>query len=279
MTALGMKQRKRLGSLGVNALAWALTLIMLAPLVLILLNSFKDSRAAAQMNLALPANIQWSNYEVVIRKGKLGTTFLNSLLYSTGSVLLCTVLSAMASYVMSRNNRKLHRFLYLFIVLGIAMPVNFVTLMKVMQLTRLMDTRTGVVLLYTAIQTPFNVFLIHSFVGKIPRDIDEAALIDGASVTRLFFTVILPLMKPVLVTVMVLTFLNTWNEFVIPLYVLGNSNKWPMTLAVYNFFGMFFKDWNLVCADIVLTCAPVVLVYLLGQRYIVTGMTAGAVKG
>ena len=154
-----------------------------------------------------------------------------------------------------------------------------ITLMKVMQATRLMNNRLGVVLLYTAIQTPFNVFLIHSFVGKIPRDIDEAALIDGASPARLFFAVILPLMKPVLVTVMVLTFLNTWNEFVIPLYVLGNSSKWPMTLAVYNFFGMYFKDWNLVCADIVLTCAPVIIVYLIGQKYIVTGMTAGAVKG
>ena len=274
-----MKRSKAINTIGVNVLAWVLTLIMLAPLVLILLNSFKTSRAASEMNLALPQGIQWENFDIVIQKGKLGITFLNSLLYSAGSVLLCTLFSSMASYVLSRNRRKLHRFLYMFIVLGIAMPMNFVTLMKVMQATRLMNNRLGVVLLYTAIQTPFNVFLIHSFVGKIPRDIDEAALIDGASPARLFFAVILPLMKPVLVTVMVLTFLNTWNEFVIPLYVLGNSSKWPMTLAVYNFFGMYFKDWNLVCADIVLTCAPVIIVYLIGQKYIVTGMTAGAVKG
>ena len=274
-----MKRSKAINTIGVNVLAWVLTLIMLAPLVLILLNSFKTSRAASEMNLALPQGIQWENFDIVIQKGKLGITFLNSLLYSAGSVLLCTLFSSMASYVLSRNRRKLHRFLYMFIVLGIAMPLNFVTLMKVMQATRLMNNRLGVVLLYTAIQTPFNVFLIHSFVSKIPRDIDEAALIDGASPARLFFAVILPLMKPVLVTVMVLTFLNTWNEFVIPLYVLGNSSKWPMTLAVYNFFGMYFKDWNLVCADIVLTCAPVIIVYLIGQKYIVTGMTAGAVKG
>ena len=142
-----------------------------------------------------------------------------------------------------------------------------------------MNTRTGIVLLYTATQVPFNVFLIHSFVSKIPQEIDEAAIIDGATPLGLFVRVVLPLLKPVLVTVMVLTFLNTWNEFVMPLYFLGNSNKWPMTLAVYNFFGMYFKDWNLVCADIVLTSAPVILVYLLGQKYIVAGMTAGAIKG
>ena len=274
-----MKRRQQLKSVGVNLLAWLLSLLLLAPLLLILFNSFKTKGAAAEMNLALPAGMEWSNYSVVIEKGKLGLTFLNSLCYSVFSVLLCTLLSAMASYVLSRNRRKLHRFLYMFIVLGIAMPINFVTLMKVMQFLKLMNNRIGIILLYTATQTPFNVFLIQSFISKIPEDIDEAAIIDGASPLKMFGKIILPLLKPVLVTVMVLTFLNTWNEFVMPLYFLGSSDKWPMTLAVYNFFGMYFKDWNLVCADIVLTSAPVILVYLLGQKYIVTGMTAGAVKG
>ncbi len=274
-----MRIRRQWQAVGVNALAWVLSLILIAPLALILVNSFKDSVAASDMNLALTSTPQWSNYSVVIEKGKLGVTFLNSVLYSVGSVLLCTLLSSMAAYVMSRNGRKLHRFLYLFIVLGIAMPINFVTLMRVMQFVRLINTRTGIVLLYTATQIPFNVFLIHSFVSKIPDEIDEAATIDGASPLGLFVRVVLPLLKPVLVTVMVLTFLNTWNEFVMPLYFLGSSTKWPMTLAVYNFFGMYFKDWNLVCADIVLTSMPVILVYLLGQKYIVAGMTAGAIKG
>ena len=275
----GMKRTRLLKSVGVNILAWLLSLLLLAPLLLILFNSFKTSTAASEMNLALPASLEWSNYSVVIEKGKLGITFLNSLCYSVSSVLLCTLLSAMASYVLSRNRKKLHRFLYMFIVLGIAMPINFVTLMTVMQTVNLMNSRIGIVLLYTATQIPFNVFLIHSFVSKIPEDIDEAAIIDGASAPGMFVRIVLPLLKPVLVTVMVLTFLNTWNEFVMPLYFLDSSDKWPMTLAVYNFFGMYFKDWNLVCADIVLTSAPVILVYLLGQKYIVSGMTAGAVKG
>ena len=275
----GMKRTRLLKSVGVNILAWLLSLLLLAPLLLILFNSFKTSTAASEMNLALPASLEWSNYSVVIEKGKLGITFLNSLCYSVSSVLLCTLLSAMASYVLSRNRKKLHRFLYMFIVLGIAMPINFVTLMTIMQTVNLMNSRIGIVLLYTATQIPFNVFLIHSFVSKIPEDIDEAAIIDGASAPGMFIRIVLPLLKPVLVTVMVLTFLNTWNEFVMPLYFLDSSDKWPMTLAVYNFFGMYFKDWNLVCADIVLTSAPVILVYLLGQKYIVSGMTAGAVKG
>lgn len=275
-----MKPKKSAGLLGVNLLAWALSLMMLAPLVLILINSVKTSQAASDMSLQLPLDgLHIENYSLVIEKGKLGITFLNSLLYSSGSVILCMVLSAMTAYVLSRNRSRLHRFLYMFIVLGITMPINFVALMKVMQFTQLQNTRLGMVLLYSAIQLPFNVFLIYSFVGKIPREIDEAAVIDGCEPLRLFFTVMLPLLKPVLVTVMVLTFLNTWNEFVLPLYFLGSSTFWPMNLAVYNFFGMYATNWNLVCADIVLTCLPVVAVYLLGQRYIVAGMTAGAVKG
>ena len=270
---------KKLRLIGVNLLAWTISLIMLVPIILILLNSVKTSQAASDMSLALPLNgLHFENYAVVIQKGKLVTTFLNSLLYSSGSVLLCVLLSAMAAYVLSRNRSKLHRFLYMFIVLGITMPVNFVSLMRVMQITQLQNTRPGIILLYTAIQLPFNVFLIYSFIGKVPRDIDEAAVIDGCSAMRLFTAVVFPLLKPVLVTVMVLTFLNTWNEFVLPLYFLGSSSKWPMTLAVYNFFGMYATNWNLVSADIVLTCLPVVIVYLLGQKHIVAGMTAGAVK-
>ncbi len=275
-----MRFKKGFGIVSVNLLAWILSFLMLVPLVLILLNSVKTSQAASDMSLALPeGSLRFDNFVTVIEKGKLGLTFLNSLLYSTGSVVLCAILSSMAAYVFSRNRCRLHRFLYLFIVLGITMPINFVALMKVMQFTLLQNTRLGIILLYTALQLPFNIFLIFGFIGKIPKDIDEAAVIDGCGPIRLFSIVILPLLKPVLVTVMVLTFLNTWNEFVLPLYFLGSSAKWPMTLAVYNFFGMYATDWNLVCADIVLTCMPVVVVYLLGQRYIVAGMTAGAVKG
>lgn len=274
-----MKLRKKLGTIGVNLLAWLITLIMLTPLLLILFNSIKTSKEAAEMALTLPGAIQWDNFSVVVEKGKLDTAFLNSLLYSMGSVALTTVFAALAAYVLARRRTKLHNFLYFFIALGITMPINFVALTKVMQFLSLNNTRIGIIFLYSATQMPFNVFLLYSFIGKIPRELDEAAIIDGCTPIRLFVSIILPLLKPVLVTVVVLTFLNTWNEFVMPLYFLGETTKWPMTLAVYNFFGMYFKDWNLVCADIVLTSLPVIVVYLLGQKHIVSGMTAGAVKG
>ena len=271
--------RKRLKSWSLNIIAMAVSAIMLTPLLLIVLNSFKTSLDASYMSLAWPETFQWSNYLEVIKKGKLARTFLNSMVYSTGSVVLTMILSSMTAYVLSRRRTALHKLIFLFITMGIAMPINYVTLLKVMQTFHLNRSTMGIILLYTVIQIPFNVFLIYGFVGRIPRDIDEAALVDGCKPLVMFIWVIFPLLKPVLVTVGMLTFLNTWNEFILPLYLTGESTRWPMTLAVYNFFGMHFKDWNLVSADIVLTCLPVIAVYIIGQGSIVSGMTSGAVKG
>ena len=245
-----MKKKKLLLTIVCNIIAWILSLICLVPLVLIIFNSLKDSLSASYMNLSLPAfPIPWDNFSTVIQKGKLDTSFLNSAIYSVGSVALCTLFAAAAAYVLSRNRTKLNSFLYIFIVLGITMPMNYVALIRVMSFLNLMNSQIGIILLYAGMQLPFAV------------------------------SIVLPLLKPALATVIVLTFLNTWNEFASPLYFLNSSEKWPMTLSVYNFFGMYFKDWNLVCADILLTSLPVILVYLLGQKYIVSGMTAGAVKG
>ena len=275
-----MKVKRTVVTIITNAIAWIISLICLIPLLLIVFNSFKDKLSAAKMDLGLPAfPLQFENFSVVIEKGKLVQSFFNSMIYSTGSVALCLILSALAAYVLSRNKTKLNSFLYMFIVLGITMPINYVALTKVMMFFHINNTRGGIILLYAAMQIPFSVFLMHGFVARIPIELDEAAVIDGCGPIRLFFIIVLPLLKPAVATVVVLTFLNTWNEFVSPLYFLGNSEKWPMTLSVYNFFGMYFKDWNLVCADILLTSLPVIIVYLLGQKYIVSGMTSGAVKG
>ena len=275
-----MRTKKTAVKIFSNAIAWIISIISLVPLVLVLFNSLKDSLHASDMNLHLPSMpFVWNNFINVIDKGKLTVSFFNSAVYSVGSVALCCILATACAYVLSRNRSKLNKAIYLYIVLGIAMPVNYVALMKVMALFHFINNRLGLVLLYTAMQLPFAIFLLYGFVSKVPADLDEAAMLDGCSPLRLFFSIIFPLLKPAWTTVIVLTFLNTWNEFVSPLYFLSSSDKWPMTLSVYNFFGMYHTDWNLICADIILTSLPVILVYLFGQKYIVAGMTSGSVKG
>lgn len=270
---------RRIRDLFNNSIAMLASLIMFIPLYLVVVNSLKTRAEASAMGAGLPTSLNWENFTTVIERGKLVTAFGNSVLYAVGATLIGTTLAALAAYVLSRNRTRFNRYVYFFIIMGIAMPTNFVTLMKVMQLTHLINTQVGIILLYSASSIPFSVFLIYAFIGTLPRELDEAAVIDGCSPIRLFFSIIYPLLTPVLVTAGVLNLLGIWNEFLLPLYFLNSSAYWPMTLAVYNFFGQFQADWSLVSADIVLTIVPVIIVYLFAQRYILAGMTAGSVKG
>ena len=262
-----------------NMIAIFVCLLVIIPVYLVVVNSLKDSAQARTMNAALPESLHFENFVTVVERGKLARSFVNSMLYAGSATTISTILASMAAYVLSRNKTRLNRFVYFFVVMGIAMPLNFFTLTKIMQITHLINTQVGIIILYAATQIPFNVFLIYGFVDAIPRELDEAAIIDGCGPFRLFFSAIFPLLVPVVVTAGVLSFVGIWNDFLLPLYYLNNSVNWPMTLAIYNFFGQFQQDWNLVSADIVLTVMPVLVIYLLGQRFILSGLTAGAVKG
>lgn len=269
----------KLSAIFMNLAAWVASLTVLLPMVVVLLNSFKSQKESVVMDLSLPEKFMLENYAVVIERGKLLLSFSNSAIYAVFSVLLIVFVVSAASYVLSRNRSTFNRVLYYFFVLGIAMPLNNVALMKIMKATSLINTRYGLIFLYTAINIPLALFLMFGFVETVPKEIDEAAVIDGASATQLFLRVVLPLMKPVMVTIGILNFMSIWNDFSMPLYFMNNSGKWPMTLAVYNFFGQFEQSWNLVSADIVLTALPVLMIFVFGQKYIVGGVSAGAVKG
>jgi len=276
---VGAKSKKRLKSVMQNLIAWLVSLTMIIPLLLILVNAFKPVEETYTLSLQLPKNWTVEHFAVVIKQGKLLESFFNSLLYAGAAMLITIFLGSMAAYFFARRKGRKNRIVYFYLVLGIVIPINYVALMKVMQMVQMNNTALGIILLYTATQLPFTVFLLYGFVCKIPVDLDEAAVIDGCGPIRLFISIIMPMLKPGMVTAGVLCFLNDWNEFIMPLYFLNSSEKWPMTLAVYNFFGQFEKSWNLICADILLTCLPVIIMYLLCQRYIVGGQTAGAVKG
>ena len=262
-----------------NILAWIASLIVLVPMVLIIINAFKSDGEALTMTMELPKVWNFGNFATVIEKGKLVGSLFNSLLYAGCSTVLTVLLGSMAAYVFSRRRTGKFSALYMYVVLGMVIPVNYVTLTRVMQAAHLTNTALGIILLYTALQTPFTVFLTYGFVSKVPQELDEAAILDGCTPGRLFFNIVLPMLKPAIITAGVLCFLNTWNEFIMPLYFLHSSEKWPMTLAIYNFFGQYEMSWNLICADVILTCAPVIIVYLTCQKYIIGGQTDGAVKG
>lgn len=262
-----------------NIITIFISLTILIPMVVLFLNSFKNQSESNTMSLSLPKKWIVENFKTVIDQGKLISSFFNSLLYATCSVLIIVLVVSAAAFVIARNKSRINNLIYYFIISGIAIPINNVALMKVLQALNLVNTRIGIILVYAAINIPLSLFLSYGFISTIPREIDEAAIIDGCSPVKLFIKIILPLLKPIISTLFVLNFMAVWNDFTMPLYYLNNSGKWPMTLAVYNFFGAFENSWNLVSADIVLTLLPVLIVFIIGQKYIVGGVAAGSVKG
>ena len=272
-------RRKTALRVALEIVVWLLSLVVIVPFVLVIVNSLKDRAGADIMNLSPPAVFHWENYVTVIREGKLAQSFLNSLLISSASTLVSVLFSALAAYVLSRKRSRTNRAVYYFFLLGLAAPLNMITVIRSLQLFFVMNTYQGIIMLYGALLIPFSVFLYYGFIASVPREMDESAMIDGCRPLMGFFRIVFPLLQPVTITVAVINLMNAWNDFMIPLYVLNNSNKWPMTLAIYNFYGRRVSDWNLVFADILITIVPIVIVYVVGQKYLVSGMTAGAVKG
>lgn len=272
-------KRKRLIS---NILKYAFciiaTLIILSPIYIAVVNSFKGKLEAAEMGLSLPTTWHFENYKEVFEKGNLLQGFLNSMLYAFLSTSIGVICCSMAAFVMSRNRTKINRFLYYFVICGLFLPINYVTLVKVLTAFKMINTKPGIIMTFIGSMIPFCVFVISNFISSIPKEMDEAAVIDGAGPLSLFFRVIMPMMKPVIATGFILQFMGIWSDFLTPLYLSNSSKLYPMTMAVYQFFGKNKDQWNFIFADIVLTVIPVLIVYVIGQKHIVGGMTAGAVK-
>ncbi len=252
--------------------------IVVLPFYMVFINSFKSKAEAARMSLSLPKEWFFSNYTEVIEKGNLVQGFVNSLSYAFISTTVGVVACAMAAFIICRKATRLNSFLYYFMLCGLFLPVNYVTLVRVLNIFRLTDTKAGIIITFTSAMIPFCVFTIRNFIQSVPAEIDEAAVIDGAGPLRLFFNVIFPLLKPTLVTCFILQFMGVWNDFLTPLYLSSRSRLFPMTMSVYQFFGKNRNYWNYIFADIILTCIPVIIVYMAGQKYIVGGMTSGSVK-
>lgn len=270
--------KKRIQNLLKHVVCILLCLCVVLPFYMVLINSFKTKAEAARMSLALPTEWVFSNYSEVIEKGSLIQGFLNSFAYALIATTLGVVLCSMAAFAMCRKRTKLNVFLYYFVLCGLFFPVNYVTLVRVLSTLHLNDTRVGIIMVFTSAMIPFCVFTIRNFVISVPVELDEAAVIDGAGPLSLFFKIIMPLLKPTMVTCFILQFMTVWSDFLTPLYLSSKSRLFPMTMAVYQFFGKNKSYWNYIFADIVLTCIPVIIVYMIGQKYIVGGMTSGAVK-
>ena len=260
-------------------LLWVMSLVVIVPLLIALLGSFKDRGEASYYNMALPKQWHFENYLQVIQKSNLGQAFVNSLVITVGAVALIILLSAACSFVLSRRSTRFTRLIGTFFSLGIIVPLSIIPAILVMKALSLNNTRHGIILLYVGYKIAWSIFLLTGFIEAIPREIDGAAIVDGCTPLQLLMRVIFPQLRPVILTNIIIVAIGIWNDFQLPFYFLSSSSMRTMPLTIYIFFGQYVSYWNLVFADVVLISAPVIVLYIFCQKYIVAGMTAGAVKG
>ena len=264
-------------------LCWVLSLLILVPLVLVTLNSLKPPAESAFFSLALPSEFIWANYANAFIGGNMLRSSVNSLIMATFSTLLSNITAPLAAFVLVRSVSRLNRLLHIYFFFGVVAMSNMVSTTYVMSALNLTNSIFGMILLNGAQGIAFSMLLFVGFIKVLPRELDEAAAMDGAVGWRAFFTVIFPLLKPVIMTGMVLNFMGSWNDFQTQIYVLTDSSNWGVMLSMFSVYGQFSSpwatDWGIISAYIVMSIIPVLLIYAFGQRYIIEGMTMGAVKG
>jgi raffinose/stachyose/melibiose transport system permease protein len=246
---------------------------------MILVNSVKDIREAALFQLSLPSKWAWENYRVVVTQSHILRGFKNSFILCVFVVVLDCLCASMAAFGIQRRWVKSRRAAYYLFILGLIVPVSIIPTIKLMMDLRIHNTYPGIILYYTATVMPFSVFLFTGFMKSVPREIDEAALVEGCRSLRLYFQIIVPMLIPALVTVTIVVTAAVWNDFFAPFYLISDSRKWTIILKVFSFISQYQTNWGLVFAFMVLVISPVLIIYLLLQNYIISGLTAGSLKG
>lgn len=256
-------------------------ILIIFPMYVTIVTAFKTPQESGSSFFALPSSFFLGNFISVINKSYYFRYILNTAVILLCSVIVELLIVPMAAYSIQRNNRKYYRFLYIFIVCGLFVPfqVRMVSLVQMMSQLHLMS-KLGMVFLYLAATTPPGVFLITGYLKSVPEQIEEAAYMDGSSYGATYFRVVFPLLKPILSTLLIKDSLFIWNDFQLPLIILNGSTKsWTLQLFQYNFKSQYSFDYNLAFASFIMTMLPILILYILIQKNIVAGLSAGAVKG
>lgn len=274
--------RERKKTIALEIVMILLAVLWFLPIYYLIVTTLKSPQEATASPLGLPLSFRIGNY-VDAWKGMQFPRAFGNTLFNTGVAVLCIVIfGSMAGYALARTKTKLGNSMFLFFLAGLMVPfqMNIVSLYKIVKTVHLMNNPFAVILVNVAINTPQAVFLFKEFVeSTVPKELEEAASIDGCSVMRRFFNVVLPLLKPVISTVVIIVTLNAWNEFMTPLLFLQSREKDVILQEVSRNIGQFATDWTALFPMLMLGVAPLMIFYLFMQKYIIEGVAAGAVKG
>jgi len=274
--------RPKISRLGVHAALIAYSLLATLPILLVVMNSFKARNAIFGSPLSPPTFETFSlvGYAKVLGNSHVGTYFLNSTIVTLCSMAFVLLLGAMSAWAITEYRFPGSRLLALYLSIGIMVPIRLgsVAILTLMRKVGLNDTLTGLILVYIAQGLPLSMFILSEFIEQIPRDLRDAARCDGVPEIRIFFEVIAPLLRPAIATVAIFTIVPIWNDLWFPLILTSSQSTHTITLGVQQFLGQYVTDWNSVLSALTLAILPVIVIYVLFSRQLISGLTAGAVK-
>ncbi len=253
----------------------------IVPLFWMVVNSFKTEQEYAVNPFSLPETLQFSNYAEAWKIANMNVYFLNSLFVTFASLIVTVLLGALASYFLSRFEFKLRGLTYGVFLLGMLVPIHatLIPIFLIMQKLHFLDTHLSLILPYTAFHLSLTIIILEGFMRGFPKDLEESGVMDGAGIFRIFWSIILPITRPAMATVIILNFIYNWNEYLFALVLISSSELKTLPLGLANFVGIETASLTLQMSALTMALIPIVIFYLLLQKQLVTGMTAGAVKG
>ncbi|OIJ18096.1 ABC transporter permease [Anaerobacillus alkalidiazotrophicus] len=256
------------------------TILILFPIYITVVNAFKTPQETAQSILALPSQLNFANFTTAIEMTNFFNAFKNSFYITFFAVVFTLLTNSMVAYAIARNqHKKTFKFLYYYFVSALFVPFPIIMLPIVKQMSAINLTNpTGLIFLYIVYGLAFNVFLYVGYIKAIPKELEEAAIVDGCSRWGVFWRIIFPLLAPMNATVGIFTALWAWNDFLLPLVILSDRSHHTLPLVQYVFQSQFGTNFNLAFASYLLALLPMIIVYLFAQKWIISGVTKGAIK-
>ena len=258
---------------------WAFVAIF--PIWTLIVNSFKPQKEIFSNPFGLPQNFTLDGYKAVWNKGNFDVYFLNTLYVTAISLTLIILFGSMAAYALAKWNSKASTAFYIFFIAGLMIPIRLGTidLVRLMQFLNLQDTIWSLIPVYVAMGMPISIFILTAFVKNLPREMFDAAKVDGASEWRIYLQIVLPLLRPAIATVAIFNMMKIWNDFWFPLVFIRAEESRTIALGVSLLFGQYRTDWTRALSTLSLAAIPILILYVLLSREFIKGLTAGAVKG
>ena len=286
-----MRILKRLRGISAELLTMLLFLIFMAPFFMVLINSAKTSAEIVQNPIGLPKDFGhiWVNIKNIVTSPNVRymTSFVSSVIITVLSLGLISITSAMAGWVLVRSKTKTSSFIFMMFVAAMVIPFQVVMFPLVSWFKilgdiigiKLLQSYAGIILAYIGFGSSLSIFMFHGFIKGIPLELEEAAKIDGCSKAQTFFKIVRPILKPIFVTVIILNGIWIWNDFLLPLLLLGIGGKLQtLPLAVANFVGSYVKKWDLILTSTLMAMLPAIVLYLIAQKQIIKGIVEGSIK-